>query len=629
MSDDGGSDPIYPPIADYAIIGDCRSAALVSRTGSIDWLCWPRFDSPSVFGALLDARHGGRFSVRPTGSFEVRRRYRPDTAVLETCFITSSGVLELVDLMPMASEEHHEVLRVLECKEGEVELEVVCEPRPGYGQHAAKVTDRGPHGLRMQGGEQALILHGDVPLSPDGARVRWRGRLRQGERRYLSLAHVTDEPARGRPLDSRADRRAQETERWWREWVASLTYDGSFREAVVRSAITLRLLTYVPTGAVVAAPTTSLPERVGGTRNWDYRLCWIRDTSLTVQALDDIGCRDELEGFVSWLIQTTKTAHRDLRVVYDVNGRWCESERELPHFEGYRRSKPVRVGNAAGQQLQLDIYGEVVDAVHELVLRGHMLDPETADLLVALGHTACRRWREPDEGIWERRSGRHHHTHSKVMCWVALDRIVQLHALGHLRAPVEAFTAARDEIRRYVEDEGWNAKLGSYTTELGGEEVDASLLLLLRYGFHAPTHPRALGTFDVVDRRLSVGPLLHRYRGLDDGIGEGEGAFGICGFWAVEILAQQGQRVAAIERFERLLAYANDVGLFSEEIDPSSGALLGNFPQAFTHVGLLDAALALGRPRRADQGRPAPRSSGPASSESATVSAAPPSSSRR
>lgn len=607
MSGARSTPPGYPSIADYAIIGDCRSAALVSRAGSIDWLCWPRFDSPSVFAALLDAERGGSFRVRPVGPFEARRRYHPDTAVLETCFITPSGVVELLDLMPMASEEHHEVLRIVTCTEGEVELDVHCEPRPGYGRHAVTARSRSAQGFHLQGGDQAMILHADVPLAPgpDGAWVGWRGTLRRGERVGLSLSFVVDEPARGRLLGAHAERRARDTMRWWREWVSRLTYEGAWREAVVRSAITLRLLTFVPTGAVVAAPTTSLPERIGGERNWDYRLCWIRDTSLTVQALHDIGCHEELEGFVSWLVETMRDAHEDLRVVYDVNGRWCPEERELRYLEGYRGSRPVRVGNAAGQQLQLDIYGEVVDAVHELVLRGHALSPELAALLVAFGDTVCRRWREPDEGIWERRNGRCHHTHSKVMCWVALDRILQMHALGHLRAPTGAFVAARDDIRRCVEQEGWNPSLGSYTTGLRGHDFDASLLLLLRYGFHEPTHPRALGTFNVVDRRLSAGPLLYRYLGLDDGLVEGEGAFGICGFWAVEVLARQGRRAAAVDRFERLLAYANDVGLFSEEIDPKTGALLGNFPQAFTHVGLLDAALALGMPRPRAHGRAA------------------------
>jgi GH15 family glucan-1,4-alpha-glucosidase len=596
MSNSGGTEA-YPSLADYAIIGDGRSAALVSRTGSIDWLCWPRFDSPSVFGALLDARRGGCFWVRPTGSFEVSRRYRPDTAVLETTFVTPRGVARLLDLMPMAAEEHHEVLRIVECMEGEVELDVMCEPRPSYGRHGVRVIDRFGHALHLDGGDQTMILNADVPLAPlDGdGRVGWRGRLRRGERHDFSLSFVFDEPGRSRLLGAHAERRARDTERWWHEWVAGLTYDGEFRDAVVRSAITLRLLIYMPTGAVVAAPTTSLPEWPGGTRNWDYRLCWIRDTSLTVQALRDLGCHEELAAFVSWVVQTTSGEPRDLHVVYDVNGRPCDEERELTHLEGYRGSRPVRVGNAAGQQLQLDIYGEVVDAVHELVLGGHDLDRPTATLLVALGQTVCQRWQEPDEGIWEIRSGRRHHTYSKMMCWLVLDRLAHLHALGHLQLPIDEIVATRDEIRRCVEDQGYNGALRSYTTELGGDDVDASLLLMLRYGFHPPTHPRARSTFALVERRLSAGPLLYRYRDFDDGIDEEEGAFGTCGFWAVEVLAQQGEWQAATERFERLLAFGNDVGLFPEEIDPDTGTPLGNFPQAFTHVGLLDAALALRR----------------------------------
>lgn len=600
----GQRDPTraYSPISDYAIIGDCHAAALVSRTGSIDWLCWPRFDSPSVFAALLDATVGGRFWVRPTEIREVSRRYLPDTAALETRFVTPTGVVTLLDLMPMATEEPHEVLRIIECVEGEVELEVRCEPRPGYGRAAARVLDRGTHGLRLcdDAGQQTMVLHADVALTPagDGAWAQWQGRLRRGQRRRLSLALVLDEPMRARPLGEHADRRVEQTLRWWREWSARRTYQGAYRDAVIRSAITLRLLTYVPTGAVVAAPTTSLPERIGGTRNWDYRLCWIRDASLTVQALYDLGCAEEAEGFLSWLLQTTEQMSHDLHVVYDVNGRRCRTESELPHLSGYRGSRPVRVGNAAGDQFQLDIYGEVADAAHELVLRGGRLDEATADLLVALGRVACSRWREPDEGIWEIRSGRRQHTYSKVMCWVTLDRILHLHELGHLQAPVEAFRAARDEIRRCVEHEGWSEALRSYTTVLGGDDVDASLLLLLRYRFHGPDDERARSTFALVEQRLRTGPMLHRYRGLDDGLPRGEGAFGICSFWAVETLAELGELDAGAERFEQLLALANDVGLLAEEIEPDTGEMLGNFPQAFTHVGLLDAALALAHAHR-------------------------------
>jgi GH15 family glucan-1,4-alpha-glucosidase len=590
-------------IGDYAIIGDCRAAALISRSGSLDWLCLPRFDAPSIFAALLDRRRGGCLAVRPTAPFTTVRRYRDDTNVLETTFTTDQGRVRLLDLMPVASEadkQHelwpeHEVLRAIECLEGEVEVEVVCDPRPHYGEVVPRLTDRGPLGYCYVHGGEALMVRSDIPLrlSANQPGLCSRTRLRQGQRCYVSLIYVHGEPAVLPVSGGEAERKIAQTLRWWRAWASCCRYTGPYRAAVVRSALTLKLMTYAPSGAVVAAPTTSLPERIGGIRNWDYRYCWLRDASLTFQALMDLGYGQEAEAFLAWMLHATRLTWPELQVLYDVHGETRLRERALPHLEGYAGSRPVRVGNDAANQLQLDTYGEVVDAVFAFVQRGGRLDRATARMLVGLGKTVCRRWREPDEGIWEIRGGRRHHTYSKAMCWVALDRLTKLHEAGHLRAPVQRFAQAREAIRETIEARGYNERLDSYVSVFDGDEVDACLLLLARYGYVEPTSPRMLATCARVHERLGKNGLLYRYRMANDGLPPGEGAFGIASFWAVDCRCRQGAVDAAAAAFEHLCTLANDVGLFAEELDPETGAPLGNFPQAFTHVGLIDAALTL------------------------------------
>jgi GH15 family glucan-1,4-alpha-glucosidase len=593
----------YPPIGDYAAIGDGRTAALVSRAGSIDWWCVPRFDSPSVFAALLDRRRGGRFAVRPTARFTTERRYLPDTNVLETTFVTDGGRARLIDSLPAISEEakrselrpEREILRRVEVLEGEVEVEVECDPRPDYGRRSPRCRDRGPLGVFWASGREALVLHSEVPLDPataDGAHeVRGRALLRAGERRWLSIAYTDGDPVVLSVFGEVAERKLASTVEWWRAWSGRCRYDGPFREAVVRSALALKLLAYAPSGAIVAAPTTSLPESIGGVRNWDYRFCWLRDSSLTVQALVDLGYPEEATAFLSWILHAARLGS-DLRVLYDLHGRHGQPERELDHLEGYAGSRPVRIGNAAQDQLQLDIHGEVADAVAEYVRRGGRLDRSSRRLMGRLGDSVCATWSKPDQSIWEIRDDPHHHTYSRVMAWVALDRLLELHQRGVIAVDAEHFRRVRAEIRQDVEEHGWNDRIQSYVSVLGGAEVDASLLLLQRYGYAAAAEPRMRATCARVHERLSAGPLLYRYMG-PDGLPGGEGAFGIASFWGVQCRAHQGGIDDAAATFEAILGYANDVGLFAEEIDPGSGDALGNFPQAFTHVGLIDAALAL------------------------------------
>lgn len=593
----------YLPIAHYAVIGDCRSAALIALDGSIDWLCWPRFDSPALFGALLDAAHGGRFAITPAGEFESARRYIPATNVLETTFRTASGTCVLRDLMPVLSEEQkhgvlladHEILREIEGLEGEVELVLHYEPRPRYGQVAPGLQYRGALGIRADFGTAVLTLRTDAVLDHAADRDRCRATFSvpAGQRCYFSLSFAEEGPAVLPLLGEHARSRVARSIDWWRDWAATCTYDGPHKEAVLRSALVLKLLTYAPSGAIIAAPTTSLPERVGGDRNWDYRYCWLRDASLTLRALLALGYQDEADAFLGWMLHATRLTWPQLQILYSVFGESRVPEQELGHWEGYGGSRPVRVGNAAHDQLQLDVYGEVIEALAQAAEPGRQFDRATARMLRGAGDTVAKRWREPDEGIWESRSGRQQYTHSKVLCWAALDRLIQFHEAGRLKLPVERYRAERDAIRAEIERRGFNERIGSYVRTFDGDEVDSGLLVLPFFGYVDGMHPRMRTTIARVRERLGAGSLLYRYAPEQSDDRKPEGAFGISSFWAAECLALAGDGERATEAFEELLDYANDVGLFAEEIDPDSGAALGNFPQAFTHVGLINAALTI------------------------------------
>lgn len=589
-------------IGDYAIIGDCRSAALVSRGGSIDWLCWPHFHSSSVFAALLDEMTGGRFSIHPTADTECTRRYVPDTNVLETRHQTDSGVLVATDCMAVATEEEknrrliaaHEILRFVECTEGAVEVEVFFEPRFDYGRTSRRMQQRRPDLIVCQRTGSLLALQSSVPLEVDDHHARALIRLTAGQRLVFSLTYCEGEPASIAGLGELADERLRQTIDWWQRWVGHCDYQGEYREPLVRSLLALKLLTFAPSGAVVAAPTTSLPESIGGERNWDYRFCWIRDASLIVEVLLDAGYSKEAAAYLGWLLHTTRRTAPEVGILYDVFGRPVTVERTIPWLSGFHESRPVRIGNAAAGQLQLDCYGEVIEAAADFAARGGELEPASQRLLVGFGEQVCRRWREPDEGIWEPRNGRSHHTHSKLMCWVALNRLLQLHHDGVLEVPVEMFERERDAILQAIEERAYDPQRNTYVARFGTNDLDAALLLLPHHGLVDYNHERAVGTRECIERELCKGPLVARYRRPDGVLGE-EGAFGACCFWLVSALAEQGEIERARQHLDELLSYGNDVGLFAEEFAWQDGSPLGNFPQGFTHVGAIKAILTIAR----------------------------------
>lgn len=596
-------------IEDYGVIGDCRSTALVSRYGSIDWLCWPRFDSPAVFAAIVDPRRGGHWAIHPFEDFEASRTYVGNSNVLQTRFKCDGGQARLTDLMPVCSEEYkrqnlvpdHELLREVQCEEGSVAFEMDFCPRPSYGANGMRLLQVKRLGVRTDVAGGAYWLRSSVPVSVKEDSVRSEFTLRKGESVQFSLTYTEQSPAILPALGKLAHESIERCTQWWQDWAAHTHYDGPYRESVVRSALALKSLTYAPSGAVVAAATTSLPERIGDTLNWDYRFCWLRDASLTIRAMLGLGFYDEAESFLTWLLTATALTQPQLRVLYTVFGRKAPHEQKLDYLSGYLDSRPVRIGNGARDQLQLDIYGEVVDATAQYAQHVTRLDRVVQKALIGFGHYVAENWDRPDEGIWEPRSGRADHTHSRLMCWTALDRILAMSDKGLLqKVPRDLFARERDRIRQQIESRAWNERLQSYVSVLEGDEVDASLLRLTWYGFEPADSKRMRSTYQHIEQELGAGHgLLYRYRRDPT-----EGAFGICGFWGVEHLALSGALDQAHEAFQQLLRYQNDLGLFAEEVDPQSGGALGNFPQAFTHVGLISAALTIAEQERG-RARPA------------------------
>ena len=590
-----------PKIQDYAVIGDGRSAALISRGGSLDWLAWPRFDSGSIFAAILDPDAGGAWSISCITCDEVTRRYIPDTNVLETRFATRSGTAVLTDFMPVASEEQkhemlwpeHELIRLVECHRGQVLLTIRFDPRPEYGRSSAAIRNTGRLGWRMQFGRSLLALRSSVTLVPDSAgSLSAVVPLVAGESAEFSLTFSDEGPAVMPPLDL-VWQKLELTINWWQRWARRNTYTGPYREEVIRSLLVLKTLSYAPSGAIIAAPTTSLPERLGGSLNWDYRFAWLRDSAYTVRALSGLGYTEDAEAFVSWLLHSTRLTRPELRVLYDVYGETTPAEMELPHLRGHFNSTPVRIGNAAQHQLQLDVYGEVLEAVSFFLRRQKVLDRETQEMLRQIGEYVCEHWRQPDSGIWEPRGELQHYTHSRLLCWVALDRLLQLHERGQLqRIDSEKLSRERQLIRIEISERGWNPALATYTQIFRGDTVDASLLFLALYNFEDADSERMRLTHQRIRERLVPRPGIV-YRN-EESYTSGEGAFAVCSFWEVDFLARGGGHLKEThEAFRRAAAYANDVGLFAEEIDPASGDALGNFPQGYSHLGLINAAMSL------------------------------------
>ena len=597
----------YPPIADYAAIGDGRTVALVSAEGAIEWLCLPHFSAPSVFAALLDRDSGGLFAISPERRHTSTRRYIDDTNVLETTFSTTAGAVRVTDFMPMPADPHRlepmrEVLRIVEGLEGSVALRVIVDPRPDYGRHRAQPSRHTALGCAWTWGNELLTLKTDAPLSSSsGTKATALDALvtiAAGSRYSFSLCYTKGDIGCSAPLGAASDRRLASTLAWWKQWASRCSYEGPYRGVVIRSALALKLMTYSLSGGVIAAPTTSLPEALGGNRNWDYRYCWMRDAALTMRAFTDLGFMEEARAFFAWLLHTTRLTRPNLQVLYDVHGRTDVPEFELSHWEGYARSKPVRIGNGAAEQLQLDAYGGVLSAALDYVRSGAEVQPDEAKLLAGFGRCVLKIWREPDNGIWEIRGGCRHYTHSKVLCWVALDCLLQLHERGVIEVDTARIRAGREEIAHAIESRAFNTQLQSYVQTFDGDRADASLLLMACLGYKDPNDPRMRGTYDLICKRLGRNGLLYRYERDVDGLPPGEGAFGICSFWAVDHLVCRGDVDAARKMFEHVISLANDLGLFAEEIDPEDGSQLGNFPQAFTHVGAIFAALSLARAER-------------------------------
>jgi GH15 family glucan-1,4-alpha-glucosidase len=582
-------------IEDYALLGDMRTAALVSRQGSIDWLCLPRFDSGACFAALVGERGHGHWRLAPASPpRQVRRRYREGTLVLETLFSTETGVVRLIDCMP-PGEELPNVVRMVVGVEGEVAMRMDLVIRFDYGRSVPWVRKVGD-ALHAVAGPDALALHTPVKTHGEGLTTVAHFVVRAGEHIPFVLGWHPSHELVPPPLD--ADAAIEKADRWWREWMSRCPYEGPWRDAVWRSLITLKALTYAPTGGIVAAPTTSLPEWPGGIRNWDYRYTWLRDATFTLYALLLGGYQEEARAWRDWLLRAVAGSPEQLQILYGVAGERRIPELVLDWLPGHAGSAPVRVGNAAVEQFQLDVYGEVMDALHNAARAGIAPDPFAWRVQRKLLDFLETSWREPDEGLWEVRGGRQQFTHSKVMAWVAFDRAVKAVERARGEAPdgpVERWRAIRDEIHAEICARGFDKGRNTFTQAYGSKDLDAALLMMPLVGFLRRDDPRLAGTVAAIERELMRDGFVHRYRttGSEDGLPPGEGAFLLCTFWLADNYALLGRTKEARALFERLLAVANDVGLLAEEYDPAGRRLLGNFPQAFSHVGLINTAFNL------------------------------------
>lgn len=577
------------PIEDYALIGDGETAALVSRSGSIDWLCVPRFDSPACFAALLGSPEHGRWTLAPREPARaVRRRYRDATLVLETDFETDGGAVTVVDCMPLRAGPPVLIRQVIG-RRGSVAMRMELVIRLDYGSVVPWVR-RSARGLRAVAGPDALALTTDLPLRGEGLTTVADFTVAAGERRALTLAwHPSHLPA---PDPVEAEAAVRETEAWWRRWAGRCTYDGPDRDAVLRSLITLKAMIYEPTGGIVAAPTTSLPEALGGVRNWDYRLCWVRDATFALYALVLGGYLDEARAWRQWLIRALAGTPDQIQIMYGLAGERRLTELELPWLPGYEGSAPVRIGNAAHAQFQLDVWGETLDSAHAAERAGLEADPEGWRVISKLMEHLESVWTEPDEGIWEVRGPRRHFTHSKVMAWVAADRMVKMSGAMNGALPTDRWRVLRAAIHADVCRHGFDPARNAFVQSYGARELDASLLMIPLVGFLPAEDPRVRGTVAAIERELLVDGLVQRYPSGSgvDGLPPGEGVFLACSFWLVDNLVLLGRREDARRLYERLLALRNDVGLLAEQYDPRARRLLGNFPQALSHIALVNSA---------------------------------------
>jgi GH15 family glucan-1,4-alpha-glucosidase len=597
----------YLPIAAYALIGDCRSAALVGADGSVDWLCLPRFDHPSIFGRIIDARRGGHWLLCPVDEYRVVQRYSDRSNILETLFSTAGGTAVVTDFMPIDWEtvEQHarphreaRLVRIVECLTGTITIRHQFKPAPDYAAESPRFV---AEGYRIHGSSAALHVCLQSTVAMSGPTVRWR--LRAGEEIALALRSDKRGPCTSlrRPWSvEHARDLARTTQEYWWRWIDRCNYQGPYQRPVVRSALALKLMTYSPTGAIVAAPTTSLPEQIGGERNWDYRYTWLRDASFTLYAFFQVGMIDEANAFFAWLMRIGlgRRGH-DVCNLYTLDGEPRADEEELVHLSGYRGSQPVRIGNAAIHQLQLDVYGELLDSAYLYVRFGGAISRSLWSELRAIVDLAIDRWQLADASIWESRAENADYTYSKVMCWVAVDRGLRIAERFELPHDAARWRAARRDIHRVVTSRGYSQRLKSFTQTLDGEELDAALLRLTQVRFLSDKDPRLLSTIEAVATHLGDGVLVHRYdvAATTDGVAGDEGAFLLCSFWLADALAHVGRLEEAQRWFEKLLAFASPLLLFSEEADTRTGELLGNFPQAFTHLAVIGAAVNIERAR--------------------------------
>jgi GH15 family glucan-1,4-alpha-glucosidase len=581
----------YVPIRDYAVIGDGRTAALIAKDGSVDWLCLPDIDSGSAFGRILDAERGGFFELQPEEPFEVERRYEPDSNVLETTFRTSSGAVRLTDALALAGEHlgpMRELVRRVEGLSGTVPMRWRIEPRFDFGRRRATIGHRSGRPFAWAG-QDGFVMGawdaGDPQLSDNV--IEGRFEAEPGRVALLDLAATHQQPA-VIPGRGDAERRLEQTQRFWPEWTRRLQYDGRWRDDVARSALVLKLCVFSPSGAIIAAPTTSLPEWIGSGRNWDYRFTWLRDASFTLDALLRLGYEDEAHAFFWWYMHASRLTEPRLQVLYRVDGSTDVREDVFSELAGYCDSSPVRIGNGAVEQFQLDLYGDVLDSIWVYHCNGHKIDRRSAKDVAKVADYVCKIWRRHDCGIWEEREGATDFIHSKAMCWVALDRACKLAAAGVIPDRSERWRSSADEIRAFVDEHGWDEERRTYVRARDDSRLDGSLLTLPLFEFHDADDPRLLGTIDAIKRELASGPLVYRYRDGD------EGAFVACSFWLADALIHAGRLDEAEELMTELCKLANDVGLFAEEVRESDGAFLGNFPQALVHLALANAAISYG-----------------------------------